>query len=67
MGVAALDRREAVGLVDGDDAQPGEDRDALGLGAQQDRPGGLAGVLDQLAGGVDDVRDGALRSRWWRR
>ena len=29
--VAALDRREAVGLVDGDDAQPGEDRVAVGL------------------------------------
>jgi len=56
----ALDRREPVGLVDGDHAQPGEDRVAVGLGSQQGGPGGLAGVLDQLARGVDGVRDGAL-------
>src|SRR4029453_19126356 len=56
----AFDRREAVGLVDGDHAQPGEDRVAIGLGSQQDRPGALAGVLDQFARGVDGVRDGAL-------
>ena len=58
---AALRSREAVGLVDGDDAQPGEDRGALGLASQQDRPGGLAGVLDELARGVDGAGDGALQ------
>ena len=52
---------EAVGLVDGDDAQPGEDRGAVGLAAQHDRPGGLAGVFDQFARGVDDAGDGALK------
>jgi hypothetical protein len=35
--------------VDRDDAQPGEDRIALGLTAQEDRPRRLAGVLDELA------------------
>ena len=55
-----MDAAEAVGLVDGDDAQPGEDRGAVGLAAQHDRPGGLAGVFDQLARGVDDAGDGAL-------
>ena len=58
--VASVDRREPVGLVDGDDAQPGEDRVALGLAAQQDRPRGLAGVLDELARRVDDAGDGAV-------
>jgi hypothetical protein len=48
--VASLDGRESVGLVDGDDAQPGEDRVAVWLGAQEDRPGRLAGVLDEFAG-----------------
>ena len=56
----AVAAAEAVGLVDGDDAQPGEDRGAVGLAAQQDRPGGLAGVFDQLARGVDGAGDGAL-------
>ena len=46
--------------MDGDDAQPGEDRGALGLGAQKRRPGGLAGVFDQFAGCADGVGDGAL-------
>ena len=55
---AALDRREAVGLVDGDDVEPGEDGGAVGLAAQEDRPGGLAGVLDQCGAAVDRVRDG---------
>jgi hypothetical protein len=58
---AAVSGGEAVGLVDGDDAQPSEDRGPVGLAAQQDRPGGLAGVFDQLARGVDGAGDGALK------
>ncbi len=56
----AVGAAEAVGLVGGDDAQPGEDGVAVGLVSQQDRPGGLAGVFDQFAWGVDGVGDGAL-------
>jgi hypothetical protein len=48
--------------VDGDNAQPGEDRAAVGLAAQHDRPGGLAGVFDQLARGVDGAGDRALEA-----
>ncbi len=55
----ARDRFEAVGLVDGDYAQPGEDRVAIRLGSEQDGPGGLAGVFDEFARGVDGVGDGA--------
>ena len=33
---------------------------AVGLAAQHDRPGGLAGVFDQFARGVDGAGDGAL-------
>ena len=61
MRVAVGRSREPVGLVDGDDAQPGEDRGAVGLAAQHDRPRVLAGVFDQLARGVDDAGDGALK------
>lgn len=35
----AVDGGEAVGLVDGDEAQLGEDRVAVGLGAQEVGPG----------------------------
>jgi hypothetical protein len=56
----AVDRGEAVGLVGGDDAQPGEDRVAVGLGAQEGGPGRLAGVFDELARRVYHARDGAM-------
>jgi hypothetical protein len=56
--VALLGAAKAVGLVDGDHAEPGEDGDAIRLAAQQDRPGGLAGVFDELKRRVDDARDG---------
>lgn len=46
--------------MDGDDAQPAEDRVAVWLTAHEDRPGGLTGVLDQLARGADDVGDRTL-------
>jgi hypothetical protein len=46
--------------VDGDDAQPANDRVALGLGAQEDGPGRLAGISDELAPSVHGVCDGAL-------
>jgi hypothetical protein len=52
-GGAALLARERVGLVDGHGAQPAEQRlGALGLAAQEDRPRGGAGVLDQRLGGA---------------
>jgi hypothetical protein len=47
--------------VDGDDAQPGEDRISLGLVLQEDGSGGLAGVLDQLARGMDGMRHGPVQ------
>src|SRR5215210_3590632 len=58
--IATLDGREAVRLVDRDDAQPGEDRVALGLGAQEDHPRRLAGVLDELGRSAHDARYGAV-------
>ena len=56
-----LDGGEAVGLVDGYQAQPREYRVALGLRSQEDRPRGLAGVLDELARRTHEVRDGAVQ------
>jgi len=47
--------------MDGDDAQPGEDRVAIGPRSQEERPCGLAGVLDELARRVDDVGHGTLQ------
>ena len=47
--VSPVDPRESVRLVNRDDAQPGEDRIALGLTAEEDRPRRLAGILDELA------------------
>jgi hypothetical protein len=55
---AALDGREAVGHVDPDDVEPGEDGGAVGLAAHEARAGGLAGVLDELRAAVDGVGDG---------
>jgi hypothetical protein len=57
--VAAGGARESIRLADRDNAQPREDRPALGLAAQQYVPGVLAGVFDQLARRVDDAGDGA--------
>jgi hypothetical protein len=57
----AVDRGEPVGLVDGDGAQPAEDRLAVGLASQQDGPGRLAGVLDELARCAHDVRNRAVQ------
>ena len=51
---------QAVCLVDGDDAKPEEGKGGARLASQQDRPGGLAGVFDQLARGVDDASHCAL-------
>jgi hypothetical protein len=47
--VTPVDRRQAVRLADRDDAQPREDRIALGLTADEDHRRRLAGVLDELA------------------
>ena len=60
MCVTAIDGGKAVGLVDGDDAQPGEDRVAVGLDAQEIGPGCLAGVFDELARRAHDLRDRAV-------
>ena len=46
--VSPVDRRESVRLVDRHDAQPGEDRIALGLTAEEDHPRRLTGILDEL-------------------
>ena len=62
--LAALDRGEAVGLVDRDDVEPGEDGEAVGLAAYEDRPGGLAGVLDELRA-AGDACETAIISAWW--
>jgi hypothetical protein len=56
----AVDGGEAVGLVDGDDAQPGEDRVAVGLGAQEGGPGRMAGVFDEFARRAHDACDSAV-------
>jgi hypothetical protein len=58
---AAFSGAEAIGLVDGDDAQPREDRGAVGLAAQHDRPRALASLFDELAGSVDDAGDRTLK------
>ena len=65
--VASFDRRQAVGLVNCYNAQPGEDRAALGLVSEQDGPGVLAGVLDQFWAAFTTRATARLRSRWWRR
>jgi hypothetical protein len=59
--VAALDGREPVGLVNGHGPQPAEDRVAVGLAAEEDDPGGLAGVFDQLVWRPDDVGDSSVQ------
>jgi hypothetical protein len=46
--------------MDRDDAQPGEDRIALGLTAQEDRPRRLAGVLDELSRPLYGACDGTV-------
>src|SRR6266540_5374767 len=60
MQVATVALAQAKRFADGDDVEPAEDRRAVGLGAQHDRPGVLAGVLDHFAGRVDGVSDGTL-------
>jgi hypothetical protein len=57
--VALLALAEPERFAGGDEVEPVEDRRPVGLGLEHDRPGGLAGVLDQLARCVDGVGDGA--------
>jgi hypothetical protein len=49
-----------------DDDEPGDDRVALGLTAQELRPGELAGVLDERVGASGKRRRGARRRWGWR-
>jgi hypothetical protein len=59
--VSALARPQPERLAGSDDVQPAEDRGPGGLGVEHDRPGVLAGVLDQLRWRVDGVGDGAAQ------
>ena len=58
--VATVALAEPERLADRDDVEPAEDRCPVGLGAQQDGPRVLAGVLDELTRGVDRVGDRAV-------
>ena len=59
--VAALALAEPDGLAGGHDVEPAEDRVRARAAPEQDRPGVLAGVLDELARSVDGVGDGAMQ------
>jgi hypothetical protein len=58
--VTAIAPAQPEGFARGDDVEPAEDRCPVGLSAEHDRPGVLAGVFDELARGVHSVGDGSL-------